>query len=141
MKKDYTEQRARKSAMAKSNIRRSTRAEAALWSYLNQWKTGYRAARQYNIRGFLVDFAFPALKVVVEVDGGYHFTTHQQAEDSRRQSVIESSGWQVIRFTNDQVMTETRMVMQNLLELLDDQATKANVEPRMKKGNSPCGRA
>ena len=45
--------------------------------------------------------------LIVEIDGGYHFTEEQQEEDKARQDWLEQQGYQVLRFTNEQVLVDT----------------------------------
>ena len=45
--------------------------------------------------------------MIVEIDGGYHFTEEQQEEDKARQDWLEQQGYQVLRFTNEQVLVDT----------------------------------
>lgn len=45
--------------------------------------------------------------LIVEIDGGYHFTEEQQKEDITRQSWLEQKGYKVLRFTNEQVLYDT----------------------------------
>ncbi len=42
--------------------------------------------------------------LIVEIDGGYHFTEEQQKEDVTRQNWLEQKGYKVMRFTNEQVL-------------------------------------
>ncbi len=42
--------------------------------------------------------------LIVEIDGGYHFTEEQQKEDKTRQNWLEQKGYKVLRFTNEQVL-------------------------------------
>jgi len=51
---------------------------------------------------YIVDFANHTLKVVVEIDGGQHAT--QVASDARRTRFLESQGYRVLRFWNNEVM-------------------------------------
>jgi very-short-patch-repair endonuclease len=78
-----------------------TPAERQLWGYLRTLVP--RVLRQRPIDYFIVDFYCAKLKLVIEVDGGYHFTPEAQAYDQRRTARLETYGITVIRFTNDQV--------------------------------------
>lgn len=64
-------------------------------------KMGVDFAYQYPIKGYWLDFAVPSLNIGIEVDGEYW---HQDSEaDCKRQSKIESEGWQIFRFTGQQM--------------------------------------
>jgi very-short-patch-repair endonuclease len=79
-----------------------TPAERQLWGYLRTLVP--RVLRQRPIDYFIVDFYCAKLKLVIEVDGGYHFTEEMQEYDKRRTARLETYGITVIRFTNDQVL-------------------------------------
>jgi very-short-patch-repair endonuclease len=79
-----------------------TPAERQLWGYLRTLVP--RVLRQRPIDYFIVDFYCAKLKLVIEVDGGYHFTEEMQEYDQRRTARLETYGITVIRFTNGQVL-------------------------------------
>ena len=64
---------------------------------LDDWK--FR--RQHPIGGYVVDFACPELRLVIEVDGDVHTLPDVAERDVRRSDEIESLGWTVLRFDND----------------------------------------
>ena len=57
-------------------------------------------------------------KVIVEVDGGYHAEALQQMMDTQRQSWLESKGYFVLRFTNEQVEFDTEAVVKEITSAL-----------------------
>jgi len=62
--------RSLKVALAKINRSEPTAAEAAAWDLLrNRRCLGLKFRRQHVIRGFIVDFYCPELRIAVEVDG------------------------------------------------------------------------
>ena len=84
-----------------------TEAESAFWSMVKDSALGQRCLRQHIIGCYIVDFLFRKSKVIVEIDGGYHFTEEQQREDASRQDWLEHQGYKVLRFTNEQVLFDT----------------------------------
>lgn len=59
---------------------------------------GWRA--NYPLRGYVIDIAFIAAKVAIEVDGFAFHSDHEAFQNDRvRQNVISVSGWQILRFT------------------------------------------
>lgn len=64
---------------------------------------GLRFRRQHPIDRYFADFACESLKLVIELDGKIHDEDEQQLYDYHRQQEIETLGWFVLRFTNDQV--------------------------------------
>lgn len=65
-----------------------------------------------------VDFYLPKpLKVCLEIDGGYHNTTKQQARDKRKTKYLESRGFRVIRLTNEQALGLTPSALEEIIIL------------------------
>ncbi len=80
-----------------------TDAEKKLWfGYLRNFK--YRVLRQRPIDHFIVDFYCAELKLVIEVDGGQHFTENGLGYDNERTQILEGYGIKVLRFTNQDVL-------------------------------------
>jgi very-short-patch-repair endonuclease len=50
-----------------------------------------------------VDFHWPELKLVVEIDGPDHDTAYQRAKDQARDALLEQHGWRVVRVTDTDV--------------------------------------
>jgi acetylglutamate kinase len=82
---------------------RMTPAESVLWNYLrvNDWKIKFR--RQHPIAIYVADFYCHSLKLVIELDGGYHEIPEVKINDSIRQQNMEDMGITVIRFKNHEV--------------------------------------
>ena len=54
----------------------------------------------YPVDGYLVDFAFPDIKLAVEIDGfGWHRDIQAFQHDRRRRNALVTSGWTVLNFT------------------------------------------
>ncbi|QDZ07245.1 endonuclease domain-containing protein [Sphingomonas panacisoli] len=80
-----------------------TDAEAKLWQALSARKVaGARFNRQVKIEPFICDFVARTPKLIVEIDGGQHAL--QTERDSSRTSHLESKGYRVIRFWNNEVL-------------------------------------
>jgi len=80
-----------------------TEPELRLWQAIrNRAVANAKFRKQTWLGPFLVDFFCAEAKLAIEVDGDTH--AHQQACDARRTARIESEGFRVIRFTNDDVM-------------------------------------
>ena len=52
---------------------------------------------------YYADISIPSLKLIIEVDGGYHNTEEQQAKDKQRDDDFKSIGYTTLRYTNEQV--------------------------------------
>ena len=94
-----------------------TEAEALLWRYLRSHRLGgTHIRRQHAIGPYIVDFCAPREKVVIELDGGQHV---DQAEyDAERSAFLESQGYVVLRFWNNQVIEHPEEVLGVILEAL-----------------------
>ena len=103
--------------LARENRREPTLAEKRLWQQLrNRQIAGVKFRRQYTIERFIVDFIAVKAKLVVEVDGPYH--QYAPDEDLIRQEYLESLGLQVLRFSNDDVMTNLEGVVAWIAETI-----------------------
>lgn len=111
----------KKASFAKELRNGMTKAEACLWKYaLKAGKLkGYGFHRQWPMFGYIADFYCAELKLIIEVDGGIHFTPAQMEHDARRTELLESEGFQVVRFTNDQVLMHMHSVIGYLEDLVD----------------------
>ena len=82
-----------------------TQAEAFLWGYLkNSQFEGRKFRRQSSINNFIVDFYCPEEKLVIELDGDFHFDEKAIKDDQRRTMKLEEEGLRVIRFENQEVL-------------------------------------
>ena len=103
-------------AQLRSNL---TDAEAKLWQDLRGRRVqGYKFRRQHPIDDYVADFACISEKLIVEIDGETHSTEEELAYDVRRTKLLEGLGWQVIRFTNDEVYTDVDGVVEAIWEAL-----------------------
>lgn len=91
---------------AKENRKNMTEAESAFWCVAKGNGLGETCRRQYIIGDYIADFFFRKSMLIVEIDGGYHFTEEQQQKDTERQNWLEHKGYRVLRFTNEQVLCD-----------------------------------
>ena len=104
---------------ARSNRKNMTEAESVFWALVKGGALGQRCLRQHIIGDYIVDFLFRKSRVIVEIDGGYHFTAEQQKADAQRTEWLESKGYKVVRFTNEQVLCDTDNIINELKSSLD----------------------
>ena len=88
-----------------------TATEALLWEELKGSRLGVGFRRQLPIERFIADFACPARRLVVEVDGGWHELAAAQRADARRDRVLARLGWQVVRVTAAEVQRDMPAVV------------------------------
>ena len=94
-----------------------TDAEKRLWSKLRAKQIlGLQFYRQKPLLNFIVDFYCPAANVVIECDGGQHFTEEGLEADRVRDEVLVELGLVVLRFSNRQVLTEIDDVIELIFQ-------------------------
>ncbi|MHB8132759.1 MAG: endonuclease domain-containing protein [Anaerolineaceae bacterium] len=87
-----------------------TTAENKLWNFLSKRKfNGYKFRRQHPIGPFIVDFCCVQLKLIIEIDGKVH--DFQKEYDQEREVYLIDEGYQVIRFSNNQVLEDIPSVL------------------------------
>jgi very-short-patch-repair endonuclease len=84
--------------------RAHTSSEAALWRCISGRQLGVAFKRQQVIGKYIVDFVAPSVKLIVEVDGGYHASRH--VADARRDRYLERAGYRVIRVPAEMVLRQ-----------------------------------
>ena len=93
------------------NRKNPTEAESILWEYLKGKQTGFSFRRQHIIGPFIADFTCLSRKLIIEIDGGYHQLPEQQTSDEYRTQWLEDNGFFVLRFTNEEVIGNTKAVL------------------------------
>lgn len=94
----------RVTAKARALRQNMTKAEVILWVNIRKRAlNGARFRRQHPVGPYIADFACPAARLVVEVDGATHSTPDELAYDARRTKYLEHQGWTVIRVNNSDV--------------------------------------
>jgi very-short-patch-repair endonuclease len=97
----------------------STDAERLLWSRLRDRRlAGYKFRRQHPVGRFFADFACLEATLVVEIDGGQHYDDQARSADDRRTVALIAEGFQVLRFSNRDVLAECDAVLSRILEAL-----------------------
>jgi very-short-patch-repair endonuclease len=81
-----------------------TDSEARLWRALRASQLGVAFRRQVPLLGFIADFYAPGVRLIVEVDGGYH--SHRVTTDARRDRKLERAGYRVVRVQAELVMRD-----------------------------------
>ncbi len=89
---------------ARENRKYPTDAEYFLWQHIRGKELGVSFLRQYIIGDYIVDFACREDGLIIEVDGAYHSERTQQEDDELRTQQLESWGYRVIRFSNEEVL-------------------------------------
>lgn len=81
-----------------------TEVERVLWYRLRELKAiGYRFRRQSPFRNYVLDFVEHRAKLVVELDGGQHGFPDRMRKDEKRDGLLRSEGYLVLRFWNSEI--------------------------------------
>jgi very-short-patch-repair endonuclease len=95
-----------------------TDAENIMWEYLKTKKTGFKIRRQHIIDDFITDFVCLSKKVVIEIDGKIHLK--QKEYDELRTIRLNQLGYEVIRFTNEEVFANPAIIALRIKEILEN---------------------
>jgi len=76
--------------------------------------------RQVPLGQYIVDFYAPAAKLVIELDGGQHFTVEGRRSDAMRDAVLIQMGLRVLRFDDREVLLETAAVVDAIWKVVGD---------------------
>jgi len=101
--------------IARNLRKRFTDAEKLLWRYLRAKQLeGFKFRRQQPIGNYIVDFVCFEKRVVIEVDGGQHAV--ERKKDKERDNWLKGQDLKVLRFWNNEVLTNTRGVLEVIRE-------------------------
>ena len=88
-----------------------TEVETLLWSRLSRRAfPTHRFRRQNPIGAYIIDFACLNPKLAIELDGGQHYESPEQ--DRRRDAILESKGFKILRFSNHEVFEDLDAVVE-----------------------------
>ena len=98
-----------------------TDAERCLWARIRAKQLeGFQFYRQKIIGNYIVDFYCPSAKLVIEVDGGQHYSEEGLRADVIRDEYLKSHGLKVSRFTDTDVLTNIDGVVEIIIESLKE---------------------
>ena len=107
-------------AFARGLCRRQTDAERALWNKLrNKQIEGVRFRRQQPIGSYIVDFVSLERKLIIEIDGGQHNQRKVREKDEEREKWLKERGYQILRFWNNDALTNIEGVLEKIEETLE----------------------
>jgi very-short-patch-repair endonuclease len=101
--------------LAKDLRKNSTLAEGILWRNIRAKKfEGIKFRRQQPIENFIVDFVSFEKRVIIELDGSQH--AEDTSKDIERDMVLESNGYTVLRFWNNEIFENLDGVLESIRE-------------------------
>lgn len=95
-----------------------TKAEACLWKYVLKagLMEGYTFRRQRPVLNYIADFMCKELMLIIEVDGSIHELEHIKVRDKERESNLIKAGFTILRYSNEEVLTNIVAVRDHLRE-------------------------
>lgn len=89
-----------------------TEPEKRLWRHLSNARLGvFKFRRQTVIGTYICDFSCPAKGLIVEIDGD----SHDADADQLRDGFLMALGYNVMRFTNNDVMRNIEGVLEAIM--------------------------
>jgi len=120
-------------ARARELRREMTPQERKLWRHLRGKQLyGLKFRRQHPIYRFILDFYCHQHKLAVEIDGHSHFEPSQQEYDQARTEWLTQQGMRMIRFTNHDVETNIKGVLDEIAR-----ACGVGADPPLPPSTSP----
>ena len=95
----------RRRQRARGMRKEMTEAELRFWNAVRAHRLeDLHFRRQYPVLDYIVDFACPQKRLIVEIDGSHHADGITRIHDRHRDRALTDAGWTVLRFWNDEVM-------------------------------------
>ena len=97
-----------------------TEAERLLWNVLsNKQLDGYKFRRQHIIGNYIADFICLKTNLIVEIDGSIHQLPENKVSDKERTEWLQEEGYRVIRFTNNEILSDLDKVLEEIQQELE----------------------
>jgi very-short-patch-repair endonuclease len=95
----------------------STEAEKILWENIKHSKLGgFKFTRQYSVGPYILDFYCSKIRLAVELDGNQHKEKDAVLYDGDRSKYLDGANIKVIRFWNDEVVKNTKIILNQILK-------------------------
>lgn len=104
----------------KENRQNETVAEMVIWKFLRGDQLGVHFRRQHIIGDYIADFACLPLRLIIELDGGYHQLPTQQRSDEERTEWLETKGYTIIRFSNEEILGDIEGTINRIKEYINE---------------------
>ena len=99
-----------------------TDTERSLWSRLKRKQIhGHKFRLQFPVGPYIVDFVCLEARLIIEVDGGQH--AEQKQGDEIRDQWLSSQNFHVLRFWNNEVLSQTDAVIDTIVQALKSTPT------------------
>jgi urocanate hydratase len=105
-----------------------TEAEKCFWELVRGKNLeNYKFRRQHIIGQYIVDFVCLDRHLIVEIDGLIHQLPDNKSSDEERTKWLSTQGFKVIRFTNEEIISDTDNVLKKVVETLNEQTSNPPV--------------
>ena len=110
--------------------KKMTKAEACLWKYALKGRklSGLQFRRQRPVLNYIADFMCQEFNLIIEVDGWTHHFAEVAENDAKRQSTLESAGFTIIRFSDEEVLSDINRVIYKIEDKVEE-LRKAHYPP------------
>ncbi len=103
-----------------------TVTERILWSRIRRKQLkGYQFYRQKTIGNYIVDFYCPSAKIIIELDGGQHYTSAGIRKDTLRDAYLSKLGFRVLRIQSREVLKNLDGALRFIYETLPEKIPPA----------------
>jgi very-short-patch-repair endonuclease len=100
-----------------------TRAETLLWRYIKAGRVdGLTFRRQVPMQKYIADFVSHSRRLIIELDGESHDFESRIQHDEERDAWFASQGYTIVRFTNEEVLTNLSGVVEGIREAASSRA-------------------
>jgi hypothetical protein len=89
---------------------------------LGKHKAGYPT-------NYKVDLAIPELKIGVEADGQTHNSSEGRERDSKKDEMLSSMGWLILRFPNKRILSQTASVVESIKRCIISRREAGTISP------------
>jgi very-short-patch-repair endonuclease len=103
-----------------------TKSEIILWSRIRSKKiNGYKFRRQQPIFNYIVDFYCDELKLIIEVDGEIHSSSEHIISDAKRDNILKTNGYNVLRLSDLEVERELNSSIIKIISFISEICTSS----------------
>ena len=124
---------------ARTHRYKPTIAEQLLWDKLSNKQTGFKIRRQHVVDSFIADFVCLDKGYIIEIDGLYHQLPEMIISDEQRTNRLNELGFEVQRFTNEEVLSNVDFIVDQLKAKLSTLPSKPVNEKSSNRLSSPTG--
>ena len=111
-----------------------TEAETRIWSRLRAHRLGGASfRRQVPIGPYIADFVCHDARRIIEIDGGQHA---ENTQDRKRVAWLRNEGFSVLRFWNNEALSNTDGVVEEIVRSLESVIPPSLTLPRKGGGNA-----